>query len=288
MSRRTWTDEQFIEAVKTSLSYAEVMRKLNLHVGGNNYDTVKRKIKELNLDTSHMTGKVWNQGERYRQVKKSQPLSEILIEHSTFINTSNLRQRLLKEGIKEYKCECCGQSEWIGKPIALELHHINGIKDDLRIENLQILCPNCHAFTDNYRGKNQAKSTRKETSDVNPCKFGETLTDNADGNAEPSLNNNVEKGVETRHKEPKSKKPKEPKYCAYCSKELTGSSRRNKYCSSECAHKANGSKRPPVMELLDKFKELKSFVQVGNYYGVSDNAVRKWCNLYGIMDMVKA
>ena len=51
-------------------------------------------------------------------------------------------------------CKCCNKTEWLGKPIKLELHHVNGIKNDLRIENLQILCPNCHAYTDNYRGKN--------------------------------------------------------------------------------------------------------------------------------------
>lgn len=112
MSKRKWTDEQFIEAVKSSFSYAE------LKPAGSNYDTVKRKISELGLDISHMTGKVWNQG------------------------------------VKEHKCECCGSTKWMGEPIALELHHINGVKDDLRIENLQILCPNCHAFTDNYRGRN--------------------------------------------------------------------------------------------------------------------------------------
>ena len=60
MSKRKWTDEQFIEAVRTSFSYAEVLRKIGLKVAGSNYDTVKRKIAELNLDTSHMTGKVWN------------------------------------------------------------------------------------------------------------------------------------------------------------------------------------------------------------------------------------
>ena len=54
----------------------------------------------------------------------------------------------------------------MGMPIALELHHINGIKDDLRIENLQILCPNCHAFTDNYRGKNIGMSAQEETFEV--------------------------------------------------------------------------------------------------------------------------
>ena len=127
-------NEQFIEAVKSNLSYAGVLRELGLKPAGSNYDTVKRKIKELNLDTSHMTEKAWNQGKRFTPVK-------------------------------EHKCECCGRTEWLGKPIVLELHHINGIKDDLRLENLQILCPNCHSFTDNYRGK--ALSTQKETFDVN-------------------------------------------------------------------------------------------------------------------------
>lgn len=166
MSKRKWTDEQFIEAVRNSLSYAEVLRKIGLKVAVSNYDTVKRKIAELNLDTSHMSGKVWNYGERYRQVKQKQPLSEILIEHSTFVNTHHLRERLLREGIKEYKCECCGRTEWLGKPIKLELHHINGVKDDLRLYNLQILCPNCHTFTGNYRGKNMGMSAQREISDV--------------------------------------------------------------------------------------------------------------------------
>ena len=93
MGKRKWTDEQFIEAVKTSPSYAEVMKKIGLKPAGSNYDTVKRKISELGLDTSHMTGKVWNQGERYRPVK---------------------------EGVKECKCECCGNTKWMGEPIARE------------------------------------------------------------------------------------------------------------------------------------------------------------------------
>lgn len=163
MSKRKWTDEQLIEAVKTSLSYAEVMRKLGLKAAGSNYDTVKKKIKEYNLDTSHMTGQAWNQGDRYKPIREAQPLEAILIENSSYRSTYHLKDRLLKEYMKEYKCECCGNTEWMGKPIALELHHVNGIKNDLRIENLQLLCPNCHAFTDNYRGKNRGMDAQEET-----------------------------------------------------------------------------------------------------------------------------
>ena len=166
MGKRKWSDEQFIEAVKTSFSYAEVIKKLGLIPAGGNYDTTKRKIKELNLDTSHFTGQGWNQGEKYKPIKATRSLSEILVENSTYINTGHLRERLLKEGVIEYKCECCNNFEWMNKPIALELHHKNGIKSDLRIENLEILCPNCHAFTDNYRGRSIGMSAQEEILEV--------------------------------------------------------------------------------------------------------------------------
>ena len=61
---------------------------------------------------------------------------------------------MIKEGYKERKCECCGNSEWLNRPIVLELHHIDGNHSNNALENLQLLCPNCHAITDNFKSKN--------------------------------------------------------------------------------------------------------------------------------------
>ena len=283
MSRFKWTKEQLIQAVKNNLFIAGVCRELNLRPVGGNYKTIHYYIKEYNLDTSHFTGQGWNVGTRYKNIRTKRPIEDILSGKVECRSSFHLKIRLLKEGIKEHKCEKCGNSKWLGQEIPLELHHINGDNLDNRLENLQLLCPNCHALTDNYRGHN-TQSALSEKREVECRKFKEALTDNADGNLEPSL---IQEGAETRHdkSKSKSKSKKEPKFCQYCGKQLD--KRTYKYCSKECYHKANGSKRPPVYELLSKFKELKSYVQVGKYYGVTDNAVKKWVILYQIEDMVK-
>ena len=164
MSKRKWTDEQFIETVTHNNSIAGVIKALGLIPAGGNYATVNNKIKKLNLDISHFTGKGWNIGLKFKP-KKAKPLSEILVENSNY-QSFKLAQRLLKERVKEHKCERCKRTEWEGVPIPLELHHINGTRTDNRISNLQLLCPNCHALTDNYRGKNIGMSAPEKTQDV--------------------------------------------------------------------------------------------------------------------------
>ena len=79
------------------------------------------------------------------------------LEKSKDIQSNKIRIKLLQEGLKEHRCECCGLTTWLNKPIPLELHHKDGNRYNNVLENFELLCPNCHAFTDSYRGKNVSK-----------------------------------------------------------------------------------------------------------------------------------
>lgn len=152
--KRIWNDEDLVTAVAESLSIADVCRKLGLRPIGGNYLTVKNACERLNIDYSHFTGQGWNVGERYQNYGKRK-LEDVLVENSTYVSSNHLKKRLLDEEIFERKCYKCELIEWLGQPIAIELEHINGKRSDNRIENLTLLCPNCHAQTDTYRGKNK-------------------------------------------------------------------------------------------------------------------------------------
>lgn len=165
MKKHVRTKEEYEAAIKSSFSIAESLRKLGLIDKGGNYRIIKRAIKEYNIDTSHFTGQGWNQGLKFKP-KPSVPTSELLVQDSNY-PTFKLKNRLLRDGYKEHRCERCKRTEWDGEEIPLELHHINGDNTDNRLENLQMLCPNCHALTDNYRGRN--KSAHQETDDVEPA-----------------------------------------------------------------------------------------------------------------------
>lgn len=149
--------ETLLKAVENSISIADVCRILGIVPRGGNYKTLKKKIREYGIDNSHFLGQGWNKGERFRFFGKRAELDDVLIENSTFLNTSHLRKRLIQEGIKKEECENCHNTIWMGVKIPLELEHINGINTDNRKENLKLLCPNCHALTPTYRGKSKKK-----------------------------------------------------------------------------------------------------------------------------------
>lgn len=146
------------EAVNSSVSIRQALIKLNVSAYGGNYLIFKKACTEFEIDTSHFKGQSANKGKKTGIEPKSKiSLDEILEgKHPTY-QTSKLNKRLLAEGVFEYRCSNCGGTEWMGLPIPLELDHINGINRDHRLENLRFLCPNCHAQTDTYCGKNQKR-----------------------------------------------------------------------------------------------------------------------------------
>ena len=152
--KRSWTDYQLKEAVSVANSYRSVIFALGLIPAAGNYVQVQSRIKDLELDTSHFTGKIWNKGTTYHS--NSRPQIEELLVLGSLVQSFKLKQRLYESGLKSPKCELCGWSQ-LSKDgrIPLELDHINGDNRDNRIDNLRILCPNCHSLQPTHRGKNK-------------------------------------------------------------------------------------------------------------------------------------
>ena len=156
MAKFDYSYENLKNAVEKSKSYLETLRNLGTTSKGGNYNTLKRKIKEYNIDISHFLKSGWNKNKTFEKV----PIEEYL-NNKRRIHTYDLKRKLIKAGLKEDKCECCGVSEWQGHKLTIQLHHIDGNNENNSLDNLQLLCPNCHSITDNYAGKNNEKGVLK-------------------------------------------------------------------------------------------------------------------------------
>lgn len=152
MRLKKYTLQQLEVAVKNNCSLRAVLTALGVANYGGNYNVLKRAINYYGISTLHFTGQGYLKGRTHTY--KLRPLREICVYGKTE-NTHRLRQRLLKEGLKDKKCEKCTLEDWLGEPISLELHHVDGDRRNNKLENLKLLCPNCHAQTGNYRGKNK-------------------------------------------------------------------------------------------------------------------------------------
>ena len=239
--KKEHTEQEYRDAAKNSFSIAGMCKYLGrTPYGSANYNLMYKKIKEYKIDISHFTGKGWNVGLKFNP-NVATPLNTILVKNSSY-KTSFLKKRLLKEGIKEHRCEKCGNTEWLGKPIPLELHHINGDNTDNRLENLQMLCPNCHSLTDNYCSKNRTnKRLIKE-----------------------------------------KKKEKEKKQCPVCNQFFIPQKKNQKYCSIKCAHTSKLKTDVTKEKLKKLLFQYKNFKKIGDILKISDNAVRKWCKKYDL------
>lgn len=145
-----YSKEILEKIIKESYSWAEVLRKLKSLGYSSSRSTLYGQKEQWNLDIKHFTGPRWNKG------KSKEETALIPIEEITKLGvaykSNTLKQRLIELKLKEWKCEICGNTgEWNGQSLVLELHHINGNHFDNRLENLQILCPNCHSQTKGHR-----------------------------------------------------------------------------------------------------------------------------------------
>lgn len=140
------TNDEFIDMIQNSKSYSQCVLKLGYASTNGRYasDLIKKRCAELNVSTEHFAN-------NYSKSHSTYDLDDILIENSTYQNMTCLKNRIINAGLLEYKCSLCGNiGEWNGKPLSLQLDHINGIHTDNRIENLRILCPNCHSQTETF------------------------------------------------------------------------------------------------------------------------------------------
>lgn len=279
---KQWTNlEELKQWVSECDTIAELCRKLDLQPKGGNYSTVKKIITENGLDISHFKGK--KSIKRKKGISRLK-LSDVLEGNVYYGNSNHLKERLLNEGIKKWECECCHNTKWMDFNIPLELHHKNGDHYDNHLQNLELLCPNCHSLTDSYRGKKINKPLEELNSStintINKLKEKEKLRQ------EEIYNNKIKNG-----EIPKLEKRKEKiiKYCEYCGKKITG--RGTRFCSQECLINFNkenniyGSYDKNV--LLEQSKTVHSLVELGKLYNITDKAIKKHLIKLNIFDQVK-
>ena len=152
-----YTKDWLEPIVRSSISVAEVIRRLGLRPTGGNYRMISARLRLLNISTDHFKGQGWAKGQNTNTspviarlaVQKAIPDGAVFVRNSPLVYGPRIIKRMLKMGWK-YECSQCGLWEWQGKSISLHLDHLNGISNDNRLENLRLLCPNCHSQTPTY------------------------------------------------------------------------------------------------------------------------------------------
>lgn len=161
---RTFTREQIEEIVASSTSVREIAHKMGYQRdGGGTIASLKKMLEEYNLDTSHFLGKGWN---------KANYNYDAFTEFSYKKNGSSTTKALI--ALRGQVCEHCGITTWLDQPINLEVHHKNGDRTNNSLENLQLLCPNCHSYTNTF-AKQKDKRIKSEEEFVSALKANKSI-----------------------------------------------------------------------------------------------------------------
>jgi hypothetical protein len=181
-------------------------------------------------------------------------------------NTNNFKYRLIKEGYKKHQCECCQGTTWLGGLIPIELHHVDGNRSNNLLNNLQILCSNCHTFTDNYKSKN-ISLTNIEKSYY--CKCG-NIKNNNSKKCKKCYYDSLKKDITIGNS--KLGGNKKENCCENCDKKIK---KESKLCS-KCYNLEQRTVDRPMLHILIKNVLKLGYVGTGKKYNVSDNSIRKW------------
>lgn len=156
-----WTREILEPVVAASTNMNEVLRRLGLGIVGGHHTHISNRVRELGIDTSHFTARTSGNGAGRRRRMPEEILVEQAPEGARRVPSNRLRRLMLDAGVED-RCALCGTPPaWRGRPLPLEVDHMDGSWRNNRLENLRLLCPNCHATTDTYRGRNKrAPGTR--------------------------------------------------------------------------------------------------------------------------------
>lgn len=141
--RHIYTKELLEPFIRNSKSWAKVCRELGIKPATGSQTHIKKVAVLYGIDFSHFTGQGWRRDKTFTPKRK---IEYFLAKDGPFINSHHLKKRLISEGMLPGNCEICGLSEWMRQELPLELDHLNNNHSDNRLENLMILCPNCHAL----------------------------------------------------------------------------------------------------------------------------------------------
>ena len=262
---------EFQEIVNNSSSYKELAEKLQTKI-----ETVTQALVYFDIDMRQF------EINKFKKINNVENFIKNLSKNSKLtIHSSDLKKKLITLKLKENQCEMCGITEWENKNIVLQLHHIDGDHTNNELDNLQILCPNCHSQTNNY-GKhesiNKTKLIKKESKEI--CPICNKILKSKKAQMCKECYNKSKKQTKLIHKPKNKQKNKSTKeICPICNKNLK--SKKAQMCR-KCKDKIKSEQKSSVItrEELKELIRTKSFLQISKIFNVSDNAIRKWCDKY--------